>query len=239
MRHFPGMHNKGELCCKCNESSGIFRLSKTELFPSQVALLQLAWSGMTNRVSSASLLLSSWPWVIMSERAQIKQQCPFSSTLPSVRSEQIHKSSLETDAKTLTHASIPKQNQADLCLLPSAQHLRSQRARAHTHTHTNAQHTLLEMPLWCHCRETVYCGTRSRHSSLTAIKKNHYKMVSGQETGEIFGKATLHSFVSPVEKMTEVNWFSRGHSGTLWCRQKCNLYVWKHNCMVSACRRGG
>lgn len=39
-------------------------------------------------------------------------------------------------------------------------------------------------PLPCHCHETVYCGTSSRHSSLSAIKKkrkNRYKTVSGQE----------------------------------------------------------
>lgn len=75
--------------------------------PSQVALLQLA-GALHEPTGSLQHAFSPDPGSSCQSRHK--------SSLPPVANKQIHTTSLETDAKTLAHASIPKQNQAGLRL---------------------------------------------------------------------------------------------------------------------------
>lgn len=139
MRHFCWDAQKKEsavdhaVCYKRNQRLCGVRNDQTDL-PSQVALLQPAWSGMMNRVSSPSApLLTLGHHVKACTNQATALFSPF--TLLSMCTKQIHKASLETDANTLTHARIPtkdKQNQADLRSFCERRTIMP----AHTNTHS-------------------------------------------------------------------------------------------------------
>lgn len=110
---FPGTRNKGRKA----KSSGMLRPSETELLRIGQASFRCTVRA-TGSLPHPLLLTSGF-----SVRACANQvpPRPFTSFAERSKNEQIHKSSLETDAKTLTHASTPKHNQASLSFVKRAE----------------------------------------------------------------------------------------------------------------------
>lgn len=96
-------------------------------------LLQLAWSGMMNRVSSLSAPLLTLGHHVKERTNQASVLFPF--PLLSICNNQIHKDLLKTDASTPTHVSVPtkhKHNQANFFF-----HLQAQKNSACAHMLTS------------------------------------------------------------------------------------------------------
>lgn len=169
-------------------------MNQTDVPPSQVAL---AW-----HVEHGLFSISSSPDPGSSCQSMHKpgnNAFPFS--LLGICNKQMHKASFKPDANTLTHAANPKQNQAE----PSSF------AVACTHAHTRTYN------FYNPCCERVYCSTHCQHSSLTAIKKTHYKTMSSRENQGIIWTGYSAFLGVPSKKITDVNSMLSSHLAESFC----------------------
>lgn len=112
---------KREVCCK--------RILG-HLEPS--ALARCAAAGQVCASQTGSLLLA------FSADPGSSCQSRHKSSLPPLPNKQIQTALLETDAKTLAHASVPKQNQADLHLNTTIMHTHTCPSAIHPQCHFTA-----------------------------------------------------------------------------------------------------
>lgn len=101
---------KSDACCE--RIAGHF-----ENLPSQV--------GCPAAVQVCAWLTGSSPARLLCMTLGRRVKAGTNQALPPVRNKQLRTASLETDAKTHAHASVPKQNQADLCLNTTILHTRT------------------------------------------------------------------------------------------------------------------
>lgn len=226
MRHFCSQ--RGERCRssykKKSEAPGC--LDSPNRPSAQVSVLRPAWSGMMNRVSppSAPLLTLGHHVKACTNQAPAPPPSPF----PSFYSSWAHATSRYT---TLHSKQMQTLSHMPVYLRDINKIKRTFVWARNNYTHMRA---LLQSTLWCHCRERVYCGTHSRHSSLTAIKnkkKTHYKTM---RIRKYLARQLCIPFVSPRQEVRGINFvlLSDSAEGT-----EFRFYVPSHNTRGRITRR--
>lgn len=128
------MFEVASLCLDATKSDACCKRILGHLEPSVPARCAAAGQVCACSLQPGSLLLAFSPDPGSSCQSRHKSSLP---PIPN-KQKQIPKDSLETDAETLAHARVPKQNQADLRLNTTIMH---------THARPSAIHPQ------CHCRE--------------------------------------------------------------------------------------
>ena len=159
MRHFCSQ--RGERCRSSYKKeirgSGMFRFNEQTFRPGICAAASLVWHDEQGLSS-----IGSSPDPGSSCQSMHKSSPP---PLPSFYSSWAHATSRYT---TLYSKQMQTLSHMPVYLRDINKIKRTFVWARNNYTHMRA---LLQSTLWCHCRERVYCGTHSRHSSLTAIKK--------------------------------------------------------------------